>query len=243
MNPPVLPLPNWNELTAWLRQARQSVHLRQVLIELIGTGVEEGRYEPGPARTIVESYLSDRNAADVTAARSVLVVLLAKWFDDEEALLDVAFRDPVDGPFLPPVSSYVQPDHRRGRAVTGAEAVRFMLAFGRRMRGAQPRTQKDTAIRWRAAMTELLSGASSAVQVQVINAFPELDDDFASSLVLQLEPDRHPQVREALNSLVQDPSRNERLRRNARLVLADGAPQRGWPQLRVLLRDRQFPNV
>ncbi|WP_330275144.1 TIR domain-containing protein [Lentzea sp. NBC_00516] len=237
----VLSLPTWHELTAWLRQARQSVHLRQTLIELIGTGVEEGRYEPGPARTVVESYLSDRNTADATAARTVLVVLLAKWFDDEQALLDTAFRDPVDGPFIAPVSSYVQPGHRRGRAVNGAEAVRFMLTFGRRLRGAPPRTQKDTAIWWRAAMRELLSGASGALQMQVIDAFPELDDEFVSSLVLQLKPDRHPQVREALNDLVQDSSRNERLRRNARLVLADGAPQRGWPQLRVLLRDRQFP--
>lgn len=227
----VLVHPSWPELISWLGSSR-SAAVHTALIRLIGTGVDQGRYRWEDARDEL-TRLCDTSSA----ARAELVVLLAKWGDESvfAELIDLAFREPVDSSVLARASSYVRKEHRKTTPLEEVVAVDFLLAFGHRLKDTSVRARQDTAVRWRGAIAEVVTDASLERQLDVLAALDHLDEDFTASIVLQLEPWRHPEVQSGLNAIVTLRTGSDRVRRNIRMVLAEKTRHHvhyDWPELR-----------
>ncbi|MFB9905637.1 TIR domain-containing protein [Allokutzneria oryzae] len=235
--------PRWSSLVQWLDEAADA-SVRRSLVLVMAVGLDSGQYSPTAVRDVLRP-LSQRMSArgptvDVLAARSLLVVVLARWGEPDDAgeLLRVAFQEPVEAAALAKVSSFVQPAHRGGARRPKVRGVPFLLKFGRRLKAMSRRARKDTAVWWRAAMSEVIGQATVDEQVHVLHSLAELDEQFAANIVLQMEPWRHAAVRHEMNALVDDPRVGDQLRRNLRLVLAEKTQHHArydWPELPSLL--------
>jgi hypothetical protein len=236
--------PPWRTLTGWFTEAND-VAVRISLIQVMGAGLGSGHYSADAMwetlRPLREELFGGVSSADVLEARSQLVVAIAKWGSpsDADELLDLAFQEPIEASVLAKVSSFVQAEHRVGAVRPDMPEVTFLMEFGQRLKCTPARARKDTAVRWRPAMAEMLARAGAEDQISVLNALVTMDELFAASIVLQLEPWRHPAVRKRLNELLDDRRVGARLRRNLRMVLATKTghlARYDWPELPELLK-------
>jgi hypothetical protein len=227
--------PELARLEDWLAAAHE-VSVRKSLLEVLGLGLASGRYPAPDVRRVLTPLARwdperEAPAADALEARSLLVVLLARWGapTDAEELLRLAFREPVESAVLGKVSGFV---------LHGAAGMSFLLDFGRLLRHAPRRACKDTAVRWRPAMAEVLAGAEPDEHLAALAALRgDLDEEFAASVVLRMEPRRHAELRRGMNLLLDEPDLDERVRRNIRLALVEKTAHRSrhtgydWPDL------------
>lgn len=172
---------------------------------------------------------SPRCSAGDSSARRQLVELISRWGTDEDAdeLLRLAFTKPVDVTTLAKVSNFVRRDRRVSPALSSSTAVRFVADFAVRLKTVKHQVRRSTAVRWRGAITELLQGMSPEDQLRLLDFLSEMEEQFASNVVLQLEPWRYPDVLARLAVIVNWPGLPAQLRRNIRLVLSRTARTRG----------------
>ncbi|MCS7481835.1 TIR domain-containing protein [Umezawaea endophytica] len=227
--------PALSTVEGWLGAARE-VSVRKSLVQVLGLGLASGHYPAADVRRVLAPRADwdpaeGAPSANALEARSLLVVLLAGWGapGDAEELLRLAFREPVESAVLGKVSGFVR---------HGAAGLPFLLDFGRRLRHAPRRACKDTAVRWRPAMAEVLAGAEPGEHLAVLDALRgDLDEEFAASVVLHLEPRRHAELRHGMTLLLDEPDLDERVRRNIRLALVERTAHRSrrtgydWPDL------------
>ncbi|HWO58934.1 MAG TPA: hypothetical protein VNO31_02670, partial [Umezawaea sp.] len=227
--------PPLGQVEGWLAGAHE-VSVRKSLVQVVGLGLDSGRYPAADVRRVLTPLAewdpaTGKPAADALEARSVLVVLLARWGApaDADELLRLAFREPVESAVLGKVSGFVR---------HGTAGMPFLLHFGRLLRHAPRRAGKDTAVRWRAAMAEVLARAEPSEHLTALDALRgELDEEFAASVVLQMEPRRHAGLRRGMTLLLDEPDLDERVRRNIRLALVEKTTHRSrhagydWPDL------------
>ncbi|MFI6096448.1 TIR domain-containing protein [Lentzea sp. NPDC051213] len=210
-------LPEWTDLKAWLEETVMP-HARNVLVGLIGDGLRQHRYPHEEARPVLTALLgSDR------FARRELVELISVWGGEQDAeeLLRLAFTKPIDHTRLATASNFVRRDRRGSPPLPFPVAVRFVADFATGLKGVSDQARRNTAIRWRSAMTGLLSGTGLQEQLDLLGLLPRLEEHFAANVVLQLEPWRYPEVRSRLNEMVDWAHLGGQLRRNIRLVLAN----------------------
>jgi hypothetical protein len=251
LRPGGLKPPAWSTLSGWITDAND-VSIRAALLKVVGVGLRSGDYSADEVQGVLEplreQLLNGVTTADVLAARSQLVVAIAKWgsADDAGKLLDLAFHEPIEASVLAKVSSFVQLEHRMGAARLDMPGVSFLIEFGQRLKDTQTRPRKDTAVRWRGAMTEMLARASGNDQITVLDALSTMDEKFAASIVLQMEPWRHAAVGKRMNELLDDPRVGADLRRNLRMVLVTKTghlARYDWPELAGLLAEESTTGV
>lgn len=218
-------LPEWTDLRPWLERT-ELPQARNLLVELMGEGLRQHRYPPEEARPLLTALLGRDSFA-----RRQLVELISKWGTEEDAdeLLRLAFAKPVDVTTLAKVSNFVRSDRRVGPALSFHMALRFVADFAVRLKRVKPQVRRSTAVRWRRAITGLLRGTFPEEQLRLIEFLPEMEEQFASNVVLQLEPWRYPDVRTRLTVIVNRPHVGAQLRRNIGLVLSRTARTRGRP--------------
>jgi hypothetical protein len=239
--------PRWTTLTNWFSMATDAA-VRMSLIQVMGSGLGLGHYAADSVRRTLDPLrdrlLEGETTADVLEARTQLVVAIAKWGSPDEVgeLMDLAFHEPIEASVLAKLSSFVQVEHRLGAARPEVPGTSFLIEFGRRLKNTPNRARKDTAVRWRPAMTEMLARANADEQITVLDALVTMDELFAASVVLQLEPWRHATVRQRMNELLGDSRVDARIRRNLRMALAAKTGHLAhydWPELPAQLQATQ----
>ncbi len=209
-------LPGWTDLEHWLGRT-ELPQARDVLVRLVGEGLTQHRYSHVQARPLLTALVGrDR------FARRVLVELISRWGGEEDAgeLLSLAFTSPVDLTALVKASDFVRRSRKAGSALTTPSAVRFVVDFGRTLNTVSLPARRNTAARWSGAVAELLYGAGLEGQRGLLEFLPQMEENFAASVVLRLEPWRYPEVRERLNEMVNWGHLGAQQRRNIRLVLS-----------------------
>jgi hypothetical protein len=89
-------------------------------------------------------------------------------------------------------------------------------------------------------MAEVLANATVDETLAVLDAITDMDELFAASIALQLEPWRHPAIRDRMTELLDSPRTGPMLRRNIRMALAKKTghlTRDGWPDLPGLLAE------
>ncbi|MER6666016.1 toll/interleukin-1 receptor domain-containing protein [Amycolatopsis japonica] len=235
-----IPQPKLITVTRFLDDSTD-VAVRKALITVLELGLQKEVYPPEFIRrqlgNLVETAWTERgSAADLQEARAVLVVAIAKWGSPEDAheLLELAFREPVSSTVLAKVSSYTRASHRLGENHAELPGTDFLTEFGMRLRGVHKRARKDTAVRWRGAIAEVVARSDAADLVRTLDVLSDLEERFGESIVLQLEPQRYPEVKQRMHELLADAAAGDVVKRAIRKALAERSGHTStysWPEL------------
>jgi hypothetical protein len=212
--------------------ASHRITMRRSAGRLVRTLLRPGGLKP-PAWSTLSGWIIDANDVSIRAAL-LKVVGVGLRSGDYSADEVQSVLEPLREHLLNGVTTADMP------------GVSFLIEFGQRLKNTQTRPRKDTAVRWRGAMTEMLARASGDDQITVLDALSTMDEKFAASIVLQLEPWRHAAVGKRMNELLDDRRVGASLRRSLRMVLATKTghlARYDWPELPGLLAEEGTTGV
>lgn len=232
---------SWEELTGWIDRIPEPLAAGW-LIQLVGAGLEQGKYPPEDALRLLRAQCGADGTLDAESELGRKARLWCVWWYTVHGAattvpeaLRLAFHEPADAQSVIKLCNYAFTDLRKA-PLTQEEFTSLLLDVGRRVRASAlgSARRKNIAQGWRAAMWTRVPATDTETQLRILHELPQLEDVFASHLLACIPMSRTPELRAALREVAGRPDLGARLQRAAHQILDHNerlSSEGGWPGL------------